>query len=108
MSGPEAARELRECIIKLCKDLKPEAVALVDALAPPDFILNSVLGASNGDVSIGYFEIISRFRIPNLFFCFGQVYKNLQASLFSNPGVFERPSWWEEVVHWRSKLPAKL
>ena len=67
MSGPEAARELRECIIKLCKDLKPEAVALVDALAPPDFILNSVLGASNGDVSIGYFEIISMVsRIPNL------------------------------------------
>ena len=31
--------------------LKGEAVALVDALAPPDFILNSAIGLSNGRVS---------------------------------------------------------
>jgi len=30
--------------------LKDEAVALVDALAPPDFILNSPIGHSNGKV----------------------------------------------------------
>ena len=30
--------------------LKGEAVALVDALAPPDFILNSPIGHSNGKV----------------------------------------------------------
>ena len=28
--------------------LAPESVALVDAFAPPDFVLNSVLGASDG------------------------------------------------------------
>lgn len=30
--------------------LKPEAVSLVDSIAPPDFILNSALGMSDGKV----------------------------------------------------------
>lgn len=43
---------LREGIIVLCKDLVDNAVALVDVLAPPDFILNSALGMSDGEVFI--------------------------------------------------------
>ena len=39
----------------LCTQLKNEAVALVDALAPPDFILNSPIGHSNGKV--GHFHL---------------------------------------------------
>jgi acyl-CoA oxidase len=67
----------------LYSKLKPEAVALVDVLAPPDFALNSVLGKSDG-----------------------KVYENLQAAWFQGPQVFERPVWWEDVVYWRqhSKL----
>lgn len=41
---------LREGIIILCRDLLNNAVALVDVLAPPDFILNSALGMSDGEV----------------------------------------------------------
>ena len=41
---------LREGIIMLCRDLVDNAVALVDVLAPPDFILNSALGMSDGEV----------------------------------------------------------
>lgn len=41
---------LREGIIILCRDLLDNAVALVDILAPPDFILNSPLGMSDGEV----------------------------------------------------------
>jgi len=41
---------LREGIITLCRDLLDNAVALVDVLAPPDFILNSPLGMSDGEV----------------------------------------------------------
>ena len=38
-------------VYALClNQLKNEAVALVDALAPPDFILNSPIGHSNGKV----------------------------------------------------------
>uniref|UniRef100_T1HBE6 Acyl-coenzyme A oxidase n=1 Tax=Rhodnius prolixus TaxID=13249 RepID=T1HBE6_RHOPR len=37
-----------EGIIHLCEELKPEMVALVDSISPPDFVLNSVLGYSDG------------------------------------------------------------
>lgn len=43
---------LREGIIILCKKLVDNAVALVDVLAPPDFVLNSPLGMSDGEVCI--------------------------------------------------------
>lgn len=42
--------KIHESLLELCKRLTPNAVALVDVLAPPDFILNSVLGNSDGDV----------------------------------------------------------
>lgn len=42
---------LREAVLQLCSQLKPEAVALADVIAPPDFVLNSVLGSSDGNVS---------------------------------------------------------
>lgn len=46
---------VKEAILKLCSELKPDAIAIIDALAPPDFVLNSVLGKSNGLVSSIYF-----------------------------------------------------
>lgn len=78
--GSEAAQLIRDGILDLFSKLKPEAVALVDVLAPPDFALNSVLGKSDGNV-----------------------YQNLQAALFQSPQVFERPSWWKDVVYWRQR-----
>ncbi|KAM6909186.1 peroxisomal acyl-coenzyme A oxidase 3 isoform 2-T2 [Xenentodon cancila] len=53
--------------------LKDDAVALVDALAPPDFILNSPIG--NAD---------------------GQIYQNLWSTMMQGTQVLERPSWWRE------------
>ena len=50
--GPEMARSLKESILKLCSDLKTNAVSIVDALAPPDFVLNSVLGTADGKVNL--------------------------------------------------------
>ncbi|XP_039308030.1 peroxisomal acyl-coenzyme A oxidase 3 isoform X2 [Solenopsis invicta] len=69
---------LREGIIILCRDLVDNAVALVDVLAPPDFVLNSALGMSDGEV-----------------------YKHMKEWMFENKENFERPSWWNEI---RSKL----
>lgn len=40
-----------DSITSLCGELKNEAVSLVDVVAPPDFILNSVLGNADGEVS---------------------------------------------------------
>lgn len=82
IQGPEGAILIRQGILKLCADLKPEAVALVDAIAPPDFILNSPLGASDG-----------------------QVYKHLQMAMSQTPGGYTRPDWWTDVSE---RLQSKL
>ncbi|XP_029165849.1 peroxisomal acyl-coenzyme A oxidase 3-like [Nylanderia fulva] len=75
---------LREGIISLCRDLLDNAVALVDVLAPPDFVLNSPLGMSDGNV-----------------------YKHIKEWLFKNKENLERPLWWKEILNTklsRSKL----
>ena len=70
---------LRKGIIMLCKDLVPEAVALVDVLAPPDFVVNSPLGMADGEV-----------------------YKHIKEWIFKDKENLERPSWWKIIV--QSKL----
>lgn len=60
----------------LCNDLLPDAVALVDAFAPPDFILRSVLG--NAD---------------------GKVYQHLKREMISAPGATERDEHWQEMSY---------
>ncbi|XP_022121226.2 peroxisomal acyl-coenzyme A oxidase 3 isoform X1 [Pieris rapae] len=77
--GEELARLLRAAILEMCADLKTEVVSVVDALAPTDFVLNSVLGKSDGNL-----------------------YQHLQKAFFSHPGAFERATWWRDVV--KSKL----
>lgn len=37
-------------LLDLCAELRNEAAALVDVFAPPDHVLNSVLGVSDGKV----------------------------------------------------------
>jgi len=75
-SGPTPTRYIRESILKLCAQLKDEAVALVDVVAPPDFMLNSALGKSDG-----------------------QIYKNIYESILAAPGATDRPEWWREFCH---------
>lgn len=69
-TGPRLAEFIRESILTLCSQVKPEAVAIADSLAPPDFVLNSVLGMSDGRVSkflsIRYFSIFIGSRPLNL------------------------------------------
>ncbi|KAJ8680097.1 hypothetical protein QAD02_015884 [Eretmocerus hayati] len=70
---------IRRGIIQLCKELTNEAISLVDVLAPPDSVINSPLGMSDGNV-----------------------YKHLKDALFRNPECLERPSWWREIL--KSKM----
>ncbi|XP_032591643.1 peroxisomal acyl-coenzyme A oxidase 3 isoform X2 [Drosophila grimshawi] len=63
-------------ILELLSVLKNEAIALVDAIAPTDFVLNSPLGMSDGNV-----------------------YQHLQRAIVSTPGVHERPAWWRDVTY---------
>lgn len=39
---------MRETLLEQEELLTPDAVALVDSIAPPDFAVNSALGASDG------------------------------------------------------------
>lgn len=48
---------IRDGIIQLCKELVSEAVSLVDVLAPPDYILNSPLGMSDGNVRQNFIKL---------------------------------------------------
>ncbi|XP_033230588.1 peroxisomal acyl-coenzyme A oxidase 3-like isoform X2 [Belonocnema kinseyi] len=65
---------IRDGIISISQDLVNEAVALIDVLAPPDFVVNSPLGMSDG-----------------------KIYKHLEDILFKDPKNFEPPSWWKEI-----------
>lgn len=48
--GPEFAEFIRSSLIKACEEIKSSAVSIADALSPPDFVLNSVIGKSDGKV----------------------------------------------------------
>ncbi|OQR75123.1 peroxisomal acyl-coenzyme A oxidase 3-like [Tropilaelaps mercedesae] len=73
-SGPSLLRRIRNQILALCTELKNEAVSLADAIAPPDFALQSVLGHSDGDV-----------------------YKRLMQSFVNGANVGRVP-WWTEFL----------
>ena len=61
MAGSHPSTVIHEAILLLCKQLKDDAVSLVDVLAPTDFILNSPIGASDGEVSCFHFNLLTLF-----------------------------------------------
>ena len=66
---------VKTSILYFCNELKDEAVALCDVIAPPDHILQSAIGCSDG-----------------------HVYKRLYQALLTHHGALERPSYWQELV----------
>uniref|UniRef100_A0A1B0APT8 Uncharacterized protein n=1 Tax=Glossina palpalis gambiensis TaxID=67801 RepID=A0A1B0APT8_9MUSC len=74
---------IRMRLLSKCGELKDISVSVADALAPPDFALNSVIGKSDG-----------------------LLYENLQNVFMINEGAFERPTWWKDIVitKFKSKL----
>ncbi|XP_058806561.1 peroxisomal acyl-coenzyme A oxidase 3 [Phymastichus coffea] len=79
-TGPQMADFVKENILNLCSELKTEAVAIADALAPPDFVLNSILGMSDG-----------------------KVYERLEEAFRCYPGGAERATWWTELLEVANK-----
>ncbi len=71
-------------ILNILPLIKEDAVGLVDAIAFPDFINNSCLGMADGEI-----------------------YKHLKSTLYQSPGVFERPSWYQDITNKESYLPPK-
>jgi acyl-CoA oxidase len=84
--GKDPPQFIREAILQLCQEIKPDAVTLVDSIAPPDFVLNSPIGSSDG-----------------------QIYKNLYGAMMQGRKALERPSYWKEAVAGLEKVDkAKL
>ncbi|XP_015259807.1 PREDICTED: peroxisomal acyl-coenzyme A oxidase 3 [Cyprinodon variegatus] len=50
LTGRKPAELLQLSVLRLCSELKDDAVALVDVLAPTDFILNSPIANADGEV----------------------------------------------------------
>lgn len=50
-TGDTFADTIRQELLKCCEKLKDSAIAIADSIAPPDFVLNSVIGKSDGLVS---------------------------------------------------------
>lgn len=48
--SPEQALMIKQHMITVLKSIRPDVVALVDAFGFPDYLLNSALGESKGDV----------------------------------------------------------
>lgn len=67
---------VQQHVRRLCGELLPDAVALVDSFAPPDFFLRSVLG--NAD---------------------GKVYQHMKAAMFTAPGAMSRSQDWREMAY---------
>uniref|UniRef100_A0A182MXH8 Acyl-coenzyme A oxidase n=1 Tax=Anopheles dirus TaxID=7168 RepID=A0A182MXH8_9DIPT len=67
---------VQEAILQLLPIVKQDAVAMVDSLAPPDFVLNSPLGASDGDI-----------------------YTRMESEIMAGSEVTGRASWWHEILN---------
>jgi len=62
---------IKEIVLQLVREFKNEAIAIVDSIAPPDEVIWSPLGQSDGEI-----------------------YKNLFNTVRTAPKTFERPSYW--------------
>ncbi|XP_019854129.1 PREDICTED: peroxisomal acyl-coenzyme A oxidase 3-like [Amphimedon queenslandica] len=71
---PSHIQSMRNNILLICEKIKNDAVSLIDAIAPPDWMLGP-LGQSDGDV-----------------------YRHLYNAMSSEPGANEKPNWWKEIA----------
>lgn len=66
---------IRESITEICKELKNETVGIIDAIACPDRILGSPIGAFDGNIYMRFLQ-----------------------SIYAAPGCFEKADYWKDIV----------
>lgn len=74
-NGSQMADLIQEACQSVCHLLKPDIVAVIDAIAHPDSVIKSILGRADG-----------------------KVYDHLYDAYMSQQGNMDRPSWWKEVA----------
>lgn len=80
-SGSSTLKQMREYILDICASMKVNSLSLAEVLAPPDWVLRSSLGKSDG-----------------------KLYDNLYEAITSGKGCFDRPEWYEEFTVRKPKL----
>ncbi|KAM8714913.1 hypothetical protein ACLKA7_002029 [Drosophila subpalustris] len=83
--GAQFSQAVQQRLLQSCAQLKDVAVSVADAIAPPDFALNSVIAKADG-----------------------LLYENLQNEFMTNEGAFQRPYWWREVIIPQPQEKSKL
>lgn len=83
--GANFSQAVQQRLLHSCAELKDVAVSVADAIAPPDFALNSVIAKADG-----------------------LLYENLQTEFMTNAGAFQRPDWWRDVIIPQSQEKSKL
>ena len=58
--GGEIGDVVKEEILKICKNFKCDLIKIIDAISPPDYVLNSPIGKSTGLVHIIIFNYIKK------------------------------------------------
>jgi acyl-CoA oxidase len=58
MTGSQVGM-IRKAFLAACKDLRKDAVPLVDAFNYPDFILKAPFGCYDGDIYNKYFKMVN-------------------------------------------------
>eukprot|EP00794_Sanderia_malayensis_P014289 gene14289-15776_t len=81
----EDVKSIHSEILRLCEELKSDVVTLVDAFAPPDWVLQAPIGLSNG-----------------------MAHENLCKNFLEDPEKQKRISWWKDVLNKPSSLSSKL
>lgn len=80
-SGSSTLKNIREHILELCSKMKDNSLTLAEVLAPPDWVLRSSLGKSDG-----------------------KLYENLYHAITNSKGCFDRPEWYKEFTVRKPKL----
>lgn len=74
-ANSQTPHAIRTRILELCASMRDDALAMAEVFAPPDWVLQSSIGMSDG-----------------------RLYEHLYEALTNSKGCFDRPAWYEEFT----------